>query len=610
MPPQSNSLFAELKRRNVIRVGIAYILVAWIIAQVAELALDSFNAPDWVIQAVLVLLALGLPLALFFAWAFEMTPEGIKKEKNVDRSVPPTHGTRRKLDVMIIAVLSVGLAYFAVDKFLIDTTQEPKQSLLPVVTAKASIAVLPFVNMSSDAEQEHFSDGITEEILNTLVKLKGLKVAGRTSSFAFKGRNEDLRAIGETLSVEHILEGSVRRAGKRLRITAQLVQVKDGFHVWSDTFDRELDDVFAIQEEIAEAIGDVLAVELGVGTRAPRTSSIESYDNYLKGRALLRKRENLEQASDYFRQVTEEDPEFAPAWAGWAITRQVMEGDSRYNDEALELARQALSIDPDNVDALNALAAVLRDRWQWTEAEATFEHALSVDPQSAELLEDYSEFLAMTGRSDEQLVIAERGYALDPLHGPMTWTYVEALVAAGQRLEAVAIADAFAEQSKTLASYWYAAMMRLHYGESLTAIGYFERAGVPKEHGDTLTQLVRQTQINDRNDAVIKSVRNLMLSNAPGDLGWDSVETEWINRSAAQVLLYAGDVDLLIETDLEYFKTFAYGNTETLFLPALNKIRQHPRFIEYLNLLKLPAYWDSTSWPRYCRRSEASIVCE
>ena len=227
------SIFQELKRRNVIRVAVAYVIPAWLILQVADVVLGNIGAPAWVFQTILLVLGLGLPLALVFAWAFELTPEGLKREKDVDRSTSVTQQTGRKLDRAIIAVLVIALSYFAWDKF---ATEVPEATTAK--SDKASIAVLPFVNMSSDPEQEYFSDGISEELLNLLAKIPQFQVAGRTSSFEFKGQNDDLREIGEQLGVDNILEGSVRKGGDRVRITAQLVKVDDGFHLWSDTFER------------------------------------------------------------------------------------------------------------------------------------------------------------------------------------------------------------------------------------------------------------------------------------------------------------------------------------------------------------------------------------
>jgi TolB-like protein len=223
------NLTKELSRRNVFRVGIAYVVVCWLIAQVAELALASFDAPGWVIKTILLVLVLGFPLALFFAWAYELTPEGLKKEKEVDRSRSITAKTGRKLDFVIIGMLTVGLLFVVIDNYFLDESAPAQED---GVAALRSIAVLPFVNMSNDPDQEYFSDGISEELLNLLAKIPAFRVAGRTSSFAFKGRSEDMRLIGESLGVQTILEGSVRKSGDRVRITAQLVKTDDGFHLW------------------------------------------------------------------------------------------------------------------------------------------------------------------------------------------------------------------------------------------------------------------------------------------------------------------------------------------------------------------------------------------
>ena len=245
------NFFAELKRRNVFKVAAAYIIVGWLIMQVGDTLAPALLLPGWINSALAFFLILGFPLALFFAWAFEMTPDGIRKEKEVDRSQSITHVTSQKLNNLIIGLLVLALGYFMFDKFVlapgrnaaeIDAAVQTAQDSTPTPPTAdnaRSIAVLPFVNMSDDAANEYFSDGISEEILNALAKVKDLKVAGRTSSFAFKGKDQDLRTIGETLGVENILEGSVRKSGNQVRITAQLVKASDGFHLWSETFDRE-----------------------------------------------------------------------------------------------------------------------------------------------------------------------------------------------------------------------------------------------------------------------------------------------------------------------------------------------------------------------------------
>ncbi|MBE9550040.1 MAG: adenylyl cyclase, partial [Proteobacteria bacterium] len=271
------SFIAELKRRNVIRVGFAYAVVAWVVAQVADLALESFGSPPWVMKTILFLMAIGWVIAIFIAWAYEITPDGIKREADVNRADSIGQQTGRKLDRLVIVVLLLAVAVLLLERFLPTHDQAlidnpaprpatqlvtPAPQATPGTTAdKArdtsaglSIAVLPFVNMSSDPEQEFFSDGISEEILNVLSRIQSLKVAARTSSFQFKGKNLDIEDIGRQLQVNHLLEGSVRKSGSTLRITAQLIEADTGFHVWSETFDRNPEDIFAIQDEIAAAI--------------------------------------------------------------------------------------------------------------------------------------------------------------------------------------------------------------------------------------------------------------------------------------------------------------------------------------------------------------------
>jgi TolB-like protein len=311
MKNQEMSFFAELKRRNVVRVGIAYIIICWALAQVAEFAVDNFNAPDWALQIFVVFLILGLPLVLFLAWAFEMTPEGVKREKDVDRSQSITAKTGRKLDFIIIGVLVVAVGLLLVDKFLLEESATPVNEI--VATESQSIAVLPFVNMSGD--EDYFADGLSEELLNLLAKIPDLKVAGRTSSFAFKGRNEDFAAIGDALKVKHVLEGSVRRSGDTLRVTAQLIKVEDGYHVWSETYDRKMADIFAIQDDVAGAITDSLRLQLSPRSSRP-TADTEAYALYLEALPYVASNDDadvLDSVLGLLDRAIEIDPEFAKA---------------------------------------------------------------------------------------------------------------------------------------------------------------------------------------------------------------------------------------------------------------------------------------------------------
>jgi len=321
------SFLKELKRRNVIRVAIAYGVAAWFILQLSDVVLENINAPEWIMQSIMLVLAVGLPVAVIFAWVFEMTPEGIKKEKDVDRSQSVTSVTGRKLDRMIIGILVVTVAYLLIDKLVLqdkepaltETAQSvPVESEVPADTGP-SVAVLPFVNMSGDKENEYFSDGLTETLLHMLAQLPGLRVAARTSSFAFKDQNISVGEIATTLGVAHILEGSVQKSGDRVRITAQLVRADDGFHVWSQNYTRPLEDIFAIQDEIATDVANALDASL-LGNELPdlknvSTSNLTAYDNYLKGlqQQAIFSYGSLNIAEDNFRQSLARDPDFIDA---------------------------------------------------------------------------------------------------------------------------------------------------------------------------------------------------------------------------------------------------------------------------------------------------------
>ena len=324
------SFFDELKRRNVFRVGVAYVIIAWLIAQVTELALDSFAAPDWVMKTILFLLVIGFPLALLFSWAFELTPEGIKLDKNVDRSESSTPKTGQKLDRIIIAVLLIAVVALLTDRFVLQqneqeaaAVQESDESSTVTVTEK-SVAVLPFRAMSNGTDDEYFADGLTDEILNSLAQLPELQVTARTSAFYFKGKDLPITEIASTLGVAHIVEGSVRRDGQRLRITAQLNRAADGFHLWSDTYDRTAEDVFAVQTDIAEKVASALEVVLDDGRRAQMraagvrdTQAFIAYQKGLELYALAHPNEQqqalLAQANVFFEQAIERVPDFSDA---------------------------------------------------------------------------------------------------------------------------------------------------------------------------------------------------------------------------------------------------------------------------------------------------------
>ncbi|MGI9271931.1 MAG: tetratricopeptide repeat protein [Woeseiaceae bacterium] len=429
------SIFTELQRRNVFRVAIAYAVASWVLLQIVDVITPIFELPDWAPKLIFVILAIGLVPALIFSWAFEMTPEGIKKESEVDPAGSITRSTGKKLNTITIAFLVVAVTLLLVDREY-NKAEEPAveaasaEMIVAVDEEEKSIAVLPFVNMSSDAEQEFFSDGITEEILNALASVKDLKVAGRTSSFAFKGQNDDLRRIGEALGVNHILEGSVRNSGAQVRITAQLIQVDNGFHLWSETYDRELTDVFAIQDEIANEILKQLRSELlveDVVAEAQRTDPAV-YALYLKAKQRIYTRvgSEIEAAVRELDQAIQLDGEYAPAFAQRGIATMLL-SDQQYgsiphdesNRRGKRFADQALRLDPNLAEGWAAQGLYFaRDGLEAEQAIEALVKALEINPN----LIDASNWLQIAlrdlGDMRGALEIVEEIAERDPLYRP------------------------------------------------------------------------------------------------------------------------------------------------------------------------------------------------
>jgi TolB-like protein/Tfp pilus assembly protein PilF len=434
------SFVDELKRRNVLRVAIAYAIVAWLIAQVTELAFDSFGTPDWAIKTVLFLLLIGFPLALLFAWAFELTPDGLKREKDVDRSESITPRTGRKLDYSIFAVLVLALGYFAADKFLLDT---PPDVGVPQTTADKSIAVLPFVNMSSDPEQEYFSDGIAEELLNVLSKIPGLRVSARTSSFQFKGENLDIVKIGQQLNSSLVLEGSVRKSGTSVRITAQLIDAATGFHLWSETYDRQIEDVFAVQDEISAAIVAELQEHLGLQVgAAPRVRTAENpaaHEAYLRGLYLVAQdtRAGREEAVAQFERALSHDPDYAIAHAELAMAILRSRPGAEARPRAALHVKRATELDPTLAEVHAAKGLLLYDQVNLEEALTSFRRAVEINPNYVAAYTWMGQLLNLDlGRYDEAFPMREKAMRIDPLSIPTIVFYLQALVERNRLAEA------------------------------------------------------------------------------------------------------------------------------------------------------------------------------
>ena len=485
------SFIAELKRRNVARVGFAYIVIAWLLAQVGEFAFEYFGAPEWVLKSFVVILVLGLPLVLVFAWAFELTPDGVKLEKDVDRSQSITPQTGQKLNRLTIVVMALAIGYFAIDKFVLsDMHEAERDGSVTQVSAEPhkSIAVLPFVDMSPGQDQDYFTDGLTENLLNALAQLNELKVAGRTSSFAFKNRNEDLRVIGEQLDVAHVLEGSVQKSGVQIRITAQLINAEDGYHLWSQTYDRTLEDIFAVQDEIANEVAKAMRVTLlGHSAEAQQPVSQDTgsaYNDYLKGHHEA-SRGNLqghEQALVYFQSALQQDPNLALAWAGLAESQAYITGfiDTDFEagyEEARSSALRALELDPDLPEAYVALADIQSSLdWDWAAAEASLKKALGLRPGDTNIRLQLAGLKIARGRTDEAFADVQQVIEQDPLNWSAQRRFATGLAYRGRFDEAQHILDQMQETDPNrTAVYWQRGSVRLMQGDYERALEEFSR---------------------------------------------------------------------------------------------------------------------------------------
>jgi TolB-like protein/Tfp pilus assembly protein PilF len=413
-----SSLFHELKRRNVVRVAAAYAVVAWLLIEVSDTIFPRLGLPEWSVTLVIALLALGFPVALLLSWAYELTPAGVKRTEEVPIQQSATKFTGRKLDFVIIGVLVVALGWFAWDRFAGGGGAAAE-------AREASIAVLPFVDMSAEGDQEYFGDGLSEEILNLLAGIDGLRVSGRTSSFAFKGTSTSIPEIGQSLGVAHVLEGSVRRAGEQLRITAQLVETRTGFHLWSDTYDRRLEDVFAIQDEIAGSIADAMRLTL-VASAQGATSDLEAYDLYLRARTLIYGRtvEGLQEARTLIDEALALDPDYAPALAASGELWMLMsDSPTSYGDipeeeanaRAREVLERALALDPELADAHAAMGLLFIILADYDAALAHLDRALSINPSLTNANHWHGLAYSRSGQMLKAVESGRRFAELDPL---------------------------------------------------------------------------------------------------------------------------------------------------------------------------------------------------
>jgi adenylate cyclase len=550
----STGLWAELRRRNVFRVALFYVVTAWLVIEVAETVLPLFDVPDGVLRGLVVLLVIGLVPALGLSWIYELTPEGLKRDADLSAAELHSPHTGRKLNwaTLVVAVLAIG--FLAVDRMspAPPRSAAPEPSASPALATAgpevvdASIAVLPFADLSPDADQEYFSDGMAEEILNALVRVKGLKVASRTSSFGFKGQESlGIQVIAERLAVRHVLEGSVRRAGNNLRITAQLIDAQVDRHLWSDTFDRPLtaENVFAIQEEIASAIVAALVASLGIEIEdevrlAQPTENLTAYDMYLRARGLFQGRTDLDVADDLLRQATEQDPDFVNAWELRAAVQTVIFeygytalSRDEHERRGVEFAEKALSLQPDSGMALATLANLrllatrqLRQRHDLDAIIRDLERAVELDPHNSSALNWLAMSLGQVGRLEDALQTLGRCVEVAPRFGPCRENYYDVLWGLGRPDEAFARMQEAMADGAVVSEYVNFALLA-HFEEQLAFMALANQSkwlpGFPRQRdvyeayrnldGDHAELLAELLEFRSTRPADAPSYLNLLL---------------------------------------------------------------------------------------------------
>ena len=439
------SLIDELKRRNVFKASAAYLALGWVVTQVTSTVAPVLHMPEWIASVVVWIGVIGFPFVIMFSWIYELTPEGLKRESEVDRSASITHVTSRRLDHIIIGLLVLAIGLFAFDRFSPRkaesvaasgeaTTPAANSASTPSIPPASpavndsSIAVLPFVDMSQTKDQEYFSDGLSEELLNLLAQVPQLRVIARTSSFAFKGKEVGVAEIAKSLNVAHVLEGSVRKSGDTLRITAQLIRTADSSHLWSETYDRQLTDVFKVQDEIAAAVVAQLKVKLLPAqqvTSPHRTASTEAYNQYLLGNQFYNRNtlEGYRLAVPAYEKAVALDPGYAAAYAGLA-NGELYSADYAATAEENTAGRQraqaavdkSIALAPDLADGYSTRAWIRSTyTWDWSGGQADFEKALALEPGNAVAQRQYANLLLSLGRVAESIVATRKAIELDPL---------------------------------------------------------------------------------------------------------------------------------------------------------------------------------------------------
>ncbi len=571
---------AELKRRNVLRVAAFYAAGGWLLVQIATQVLPVFDVPTWAMRIVVIAVMLGFPLALVFAWFYELTPEGLKLESAVDRARSITRRTGRKLDRLIIGLLATAVVALLANQFVLH--KGPGD-----VGLDKAIAVLPLVNDTGDPDNEYFSDGLSEELISALAQIRDLKVIGRTSSFHFKNRNDDSKAIGAALGVGYLLEGSVRKSAERARISVNLVRASDGANVWSQIYDRTLPDIFAVQAQIAQSVADALKVTLLGGSArspdSPPNRNVDAYNAYLQGRYFEERYSaaDLRKAIDFYEAAIRDDPHYALAYAAlskswWAFGDITGKDVAEANRKARAAAERAVAEDPHLAEGYAALGQILVSvDWNASAAEMAYRRAAELAPASAEPKIGLASVLADFGRIEEAVELLQQAILLEPLTTAAHFSLARLLTSLGRYDEAVQSARKAVELQPGGAGTWeMLALVEAKRGDGDAALKAAQQETDPdwRAYAMALAQQARGDQV------AAQATLDALIDGHSDDMSFQ----------IATVYAFRGDADKTFEWLDRAYEKRDPGAIAIIDNPFTRELRSDPRFGAFCRKIGLP----------------------
>ena len=588
------TIFQELKRRNVIRVGALYLVAAWLLLQLTDVLSSLLPVPEWTGSLVFLLLAIGFLPVMLFAWVYEMTPEGLKREADIDRSKSITSSTGHKINTVIIVLLVLAISGLVADRLIPEAsvvTEATETAPEVAATDDTSIAVLPFADLSADKDQQYFTDGLSEELLNLLVRVNGLRVASRTSSFAYRDSTLGVPNISKALNVGHVLEGSVRKDGDRIRITAQLIEAGTDSHLWSENFDRELVDIFAIQDEIANAIVGALAGQLNLGsdkavTVEAATDNLDAYEMYLAGRELYLSRIDLGESIRLLQAAVELDPNFARAWEGLAAAEII--GDAWLVADGIdhlalaeEAANRALVLNPDlsMPMAVLAILAQLRDKDVVASLEL-YEDAIARDPKNTTAWLWKGILFDIAGFMDEAIEAFQQCLAIDPGYLNCKQIMAKSYLSKGD------IETALRFHNETLE--------HVFHSTSHAFIPTYVRTG-----HRLLAVHIADAKLGHDNAPVIEWIRAIENPDGDNSAGYARLK-DWERRTDTGLDLHS--IYNVFLTFKDYDELVAGDGTRWLsWLPEAEEFRASPQFKQFIVDSGIFEFWQSYGFPPQCR---------